>query len=69
MVSSVLPYFWPGSRIPELPAVSTARPSSSERLKPFRARIHTVITATPAISRQALMICTHVVPFIPPIST
>ena len=25
--------------------------------------------ATPATSRQALMICTHVVPFMPPIST
>ena len=29
----------------------------------------TVISAAPPISRTALMICTHVVPFIPPIST
>ena len=33
------------------------------------ARTQKVITAAPAISRMALMICTQVVPFMPPIRT
>ena len=67
--TSETPYLRPGSRIAGLPAVATALSSSVEKLKPLSASTHTVITAAPAMSRPALMICTHVVPFMPPMST
>ena len=38
-------------------------------LKLNLARTSTTISAEPAISRKALTICTHVVPFMPPTVT
>ncbi len=64
----VAPYWLPGSST-GLSAAAAAAPSSSEMLKPWIASTHTVMTAAPAMSRHALMICTQVVPFIPPTST
>ena len=69
-VAPEVPYWCIGSRIVAPSGwVSTALPSTSERLKPFSARIHTVETPTAVIRSTALMICTQVVPFMPPMST
>ena len=46
-----------------------AAPRISEKLKPNFASTITVISPAPPISRTALMICTQVVPFMPPTST
>ena len=46
-----------------------AAPRISEKFSPNLANTKTVIIAAPPISSTALMICTHVVPFMPPIST
>ena len=48
---------------------STAWPSSAERLNPNIASTQTVMIAVPMSSRVALMICTQVVPFMPPTMT
>ena len=48
---------------------AAASPSSAERLKPALPSTQTVISPAPAISRTALMICTQVVPFMPPTRT
>ena len=45
------------------------RPAASDRLKPNLPSRNTVMKPTQAISRMALMICTQVVPFMPPTST
>ncbi|CAB4936359.1 unannotated protein [freshwater metagenome] len=71
------PYWAPGSmtsRAPtigsaELDTIACALPRSSEKFRPNLASTSTVMNAAPAMSRTALMICTHVVPFIPPMST
>jgi len=66
-----LPYCAPGpsSLAPASPPLATASPSSAEKLKPYKASTQIVITAAPTISSTALMICTHVVPRMPPMST
>ena len=72
---SVAPYCLPGSSrapafsTPSDAARSTEAPSRSDRLKPYLASTHTVITPAPAMSSTALMICTQVVPFMPPTRT
>ncbi|GAA0936583.1 hypothetical protein GCM10009559_29060 [Pseudonocardia zijingensis] len=48
---------------------STAWPSSADRLNPNLPSTQTVMIAVPMSRRVALMICTHVVPFMPPTST
>ena len=71
------PYWAPGASTSRLATASSAdpetadcaAPSISEKLRPNLASTMTVISAAPPISRTALMICTQVVPFIPPIST
>ena len=67
----VAPYCLPGpsSVSPALPALSTAACSRLEKLKPYLPSTHRVIASAPTISSAALMICTQVVPFMPPIST
>src|SRR4029079_15362439 len=50
-------------------AADCAAPSISEKLTPNFASTMTVMSAAPPISSAALMICTQVVPFIPPTST
>ncbi len=52
-----------------MPEVVIAPWMTSERLKPNFARTQTVMIPAPAMSRIALMICTQVVPFMPPMST
>ena len=71
LVSPDLPYCAPGpsSLAPASPPFATASPSSAERLKPYKASTQIVITAAPMISSTALMICTQVVPRMPPMST
>ena len=49
--------------------LSIAPPISADRLKPYLPSTHTVITKAPTISSEALMICTYVVPRMPPTST
>ena len=70
-LASDLPYCAPGlsSFSPPGPAASTAEPSSDDRLNPYMPSTQRVITKVPAISSAALMICTQVVPFMPPTST
>ena len=71
------PYWAPGASTSRLATASVlepdtadwAEPRISEKFKPNLASTMTVISAAPPISRTALMICTQVVPFIPPIST
>ena len=71
------PYWAPGANTSRLAtAVSAdpdtadcAAPSISEKFTPNFASTMTVISAAPPMSSAALMICTQVVPFIPPIST
>ncbi len=67
----VLPYCAPGlsSFSPPSPTLSTALPSRLDRLKPYLPSTHTVIANAPMISSVALMICTHVVPRMPPMIT
>ena len=48
---------------------ATADSSSVLKLKPLIASTQIVMTIAPPISRNALTICTQVVPFIPPMST
>ena len=66
-----LPYCAPGasSFSPAWPARSTAAPMTAERLNPKSASTQTVMIPAPAMSSTALMICTQVVPRMPPIST
>ena len=70
-VIAFLPYCAPGasSFSPVAPARATASPSTAERLKPYSASTQIVMIPAPAMSRIALMICTQVVPRMPPIST
>ena len=42
---------------------------TAERLNPNSASTHTVMIPAPAMSSTALMICTQVVPRMPPMST
>lgn len=46
------------SRCPSTSSIATALPSTSQRSKRLRARIHTVETPTAVISSTALVICT-----------
>ncbi len=48
---------------------STASPRSADRSNANRPSTHVTSVAAPTSSRPALMICTQVVPFIPPTST
>ncbi|SLI81733.1 Uncharacterised protein [Mycobacteroides abscessus subsp. abscessus] len=74
---SFAPYCAPGAStsreatasLAEPETICWAEPRISERLKPNLASTSTVMNAAPAISSTALMICTHVVPFMPPTST
>ena len=66
------PYFRPGaSRAPFGSEIefATASSSSDEKLKSLSQSTHTVMMKTPPISRNALMIWTQVVPFMPPTRT
>jgi hypothetical protein len=49
--------------------LSAAPPSSDDRLNPYLPSTQTVITNAPMMSSDALMICTYVVPRMPPTST
>ncbi len=64
-----MPYCRPGASTAGLPEVSTAESSSVDRLKPLIASTQMVMMPAPAMSSTALMICTQVVPFMPPTST
>ena len=74
---SEAPYWAPGASTSRPATASLVEPETavwaapriSEKLAPNLASTHTVIIAAPPISRTALMICTQVVPFMPPIST
>jgi hypothetical protein len=63
----LVPYSRPGVTS-SLPFALVA-PSSSDRLKPYLPRTHSVMRPAPVISSTALMICTQVVPFMPPTRT
>ncbi len=64
------PYFRPGLKRSSLPpAIAAASPMIAERLKPYIVNTQMVMMKAPAMSRQALMICTQVVPFMPPMNT
>ena len=71
------PYCAPGASTSRLATASLVEPETadwaapriSEKFRPNLASTITVISAAPPISRTALMICTQVVPFIPPIRT
>ena len=71
------PYWAPGARTSReaTPLVwlsetaCCAAPRMSEKLKPNLANTAAVMSAAPLISKTALMICTQVVPFIPPTRT
>ncbi len=52
-----------------LGCAATASPKTRDRLKPLSAITHTNMIAAPLTSSTALIICTQVVPFIPPTST
>ena len=70
LVVRFLPYFRPGSKsLSPAAELSAADWNSAEKLKPNWPRTMSVMTAVPAMSSSALMICTQVVPFIPPMST
>ncbi len=65
-----MPYFRPGSKsLSPAGELSAAAWKSEEKLKPNWPSTMRVMTAVPAMSSRALMICTQVVPFIPPMST
>jgi hypothetical protein len=65
-----LPYWAPGSStFWPLALLAAASSSSAEMLKPNLPSRNTVISTTHSTSSVALMICTQVVPFIPPTST
>ena len=49
--------------------LDTASSKTVEKSKPWVHSTHTVMMKTPPIKRNALMIWTHVVPFMPPTST
>lgn len=64
------PYCRPGPRIASpLGDAATADSSSVLRLNPLIASTQIVMTSAPPMRRNALTICTHVVPFMPPMST
>ena len=70
LVVRFLPYFRPGSKsLSPAGELSAALWKSSEKLKLNLPSTIRVMTAVPAMSSSALMICTQVVPFIPPMST
>jgi len=63
-------YCRPGWRILSLPPeFLMASSKRAERLKPYFTPTMTVMTTAPIMSRLALMICTQVVPFMPPMRT
>ena len=71
------PYWAPGASTSRFATASLADPEMAccaeprmeDRSSPNLAITITVITAAPVISSTALMICTHVVPRIPPMRT
>ena len=70
LVVRFLPYFRPGSKsLSPAGELSAAAVKSSEKLKLNLPSTIRVMTAVPAMSSRALMICTQVVPFMPPMST
>ena len=70
LIQPFAPYWSIGLRIASpLGCTAAAEPRSSERLKPWPDITQNDITAPPEISMTALIICTQVVPFIPPMST
>ena len=71
LVVPVRPYCLPGaiSASPDSPPLSTASPSSEDRLKPYLPMTQAVMTNAPVMSMAALTICTQVVPFMPPTRT
>ena len=67
-----LPYCRPGARIASFGSVTDAATADSSRAlksNPLIASTQIVMTMAPPMSRNALTICTHVVPFMPPMST
>jgi len=66
----LMPYFTPGSRT-AAPCLlcSVACSMIADRLKPNLPSRKMLISVTQSSSRTALMICTQVVPFMPPTST
>ncbi len=67
---AVVPYCRPGPKMASpLGWFAAAAPSRVEKLNPKRLSTQTVMTAVPTSSSPALMICTQVVPRIPPTST
>ncbi len=70
MICEVIdPPYWLPASSSGVELAASAAPSRPERLPPKRTSTHTVITAAPATSRAALMICTQVVPRMPPYIT
>ena len=66
----VSPYLAPGaSSLSPSELLSAAAPIRLEKFMPYLLSTQNVISAAPRISRTALMICTQVVPFMPPTST
>ena len=57
---------WSRSLPPASCDACVASPSRFERLKPNMLSTQIVMTPAPMMSSTALMICTHVVPFMPP---
>ena len=69
-VSVLLPYLAPGSSsLSPSGLLSAAAPITFDRENPYLLSTQKVISAAPEMSRTALMICTQVVPFMPPTST
>ena len=71
------PYWAPGASTSRLATplvvasctIFWAEPRMSEKFSPNLVSTRIVMNAAPAISNTALMICTQVVPFMPPTST